>query len=55
VVKEGAQTQQKNEVDLPFPIDTAGDLLHWCIKTGLKISEVVMENELAWRSEAGNA
>jgi len=52
VVKEGHQSQSKNEVDLPFPIDTAGDLLHWCIKTGLKISEVVMENELAWRSEA---
>jgi L-serine dehydratase len=51
VVKEGAQNQQKAEVDLPFPIDTAGDLLHWCIKTGLKISEVVTENELAWRSE----
>jgi len=51
VVKEGEQSQQKPEVDLPFPIDTAGDLLHWCIKTGLKISEVVMENELAWRSE----
>ena len=51
VVKEGEQTQHKTEVDLPFPIDTAGDLLHWCIKTGLKISEVVMENELAWRSE----
>jgi len=52
VVKEGDQGQGKTEVDLPFPIDTAGDLLHWCIKTGLKISEVVMENELAWRSEA---
>jgi L-serine dehydratase len=52
VVKEGEQAQaSKNEVDLPFPINTAGDLLHWCIKTGLKISEVVMENELAWRSE----
>jgi len=51
VVKEGAGGQQKAEVDLPFPIDTAGDLLHWCIKTGLKISEVVMENELAWQSE----
>ncbi|MDB5134468.1 MAG: L-serine ammonia-lyase [Mucilaginibacter sp.] len=51
VVKEGVQTQIKNEVDLPFPIETAGDLLHWCIKTGLKISEVVMENELAWRGE----
>lgn len=51
VVKEGASAQSKNEVDLPFPIDTAADLLHWCMKTGLKISEVVMENELAWRSE----
>ncbi len=51
VVKEGETGQNKSEVDLPFPIETAGDLLHWCIKTGLKISEVVMENELAWRSE----
>jgi L-serine dehydratase len=51
VVKEGGGGQQKAEVDLPFPIETANNLLHWCIKTGLKISEVVMENELAWRSE----
>lgn len=51
VVKDGQEAQAKAEVDLPFPIDTAGDLLHWCIKTGLKISDVVMENELAWRSE----
>lgn len=51
VVKEGSSGQTKQEVDLPFPIDTAADLLHWCIKTGLKISEVVMENELAWRTE----
>jgi len=51
VVKEGEQSGPKVEVDLPFPIDKAGDLLHWCIKTGLKISEVVMENEQAWRTE----
>ncbi len=51
VVKDGDTGQSKTEVDLPFPIETAGDLLHWCIKTGLKISEVVMENELAWRTE----
>ena len=25
--------------------------LHWCRKTGLSISEVVMENENAWRQE----
>jgi L-serine dehydratase len=51
VVKDGEQSQPKAEVDLPFPIDTAADLLHWCLKTGLKISEVVMENEQAWRTE----
>jgi len=51
VVKEGGQGQSKHEVDLPFPIETANNLLHWCIKTGLKISEVVLENESAWRSE----
>lgn len=51
VVREGSNGTQKAEVDLPFPIDTADNLLHWCRKTGLKISEVVLENELAWRSE----
>src|SRR5476651_985138 len=51
VVKEGESKSSKMEVDLPFPIEKANDLLHWCIKTGLKVSDVVMENELAWRSE----
>ena len=36
---------------LPFPINKADDLLHWCMKTGMPISEVVMENENAWRPE----
>ena len=52
VVKEGEDPNTANDVDLPFPIENAGELLHWCRKTGLKISEVVMENESAWRSEA---
>ncbi|MDB5110089.1 MAG: L-serine ammonia-lyase, partial [Mucilaginibacter sp.] len=52
VLKEGEKNEADNtQVDLPFPIDNAAALLHWCMKTGLKISEVVLENELAWRSE----
>ncbi len=51
VLKEGEGDSAGELVDLPFPIDYAADLLHWCIKTGLSISEVVMENEHAWRSE----
>jgi len=51
VVKEGESNAEKEMVELPFPVDKAGDLLHWCLTTGLKVSEVVLENELCWRKE----
>jgi L-serine dehydratase len=51
VKKEGKETEATTSVQLPFPINTASDLLHWCRKTGLTISEVVLENETAWRPE----
>jgi L-serine dehydratase len=52
VQREGEATASASSVTLPFPIDTADELLHWCMKTGLSVSEVVMENEAAWRPEA---
>jgi len=51
VVKEGEDGSKKKQVDLPFPIEKAADLLHWCLTTGLKVSGVVLENEAAWRTE----
>lgn len=53
VVQEGEQKSANECVDLPFPVDTARQLLQWCIKTGFSISELVMENENAWRPESG--
>ena len=50
VVKEG-EANSNETVDLPFPINTANDLLLWCMKTGMSIYEVVLENEKTWRSE----
>lgn len=50
VVKE-AESNNRQDIVLPFPINTSSDLLHWCLKTGLAIHEVVLENELTWRSE----
>jgi L-serine dehydratase len=50
VVKEG-DLENKEQVNLPFPVNTSSELLHWCLKTGLSINEVVLENESAWRSE----
>lgn len=51
VVKEGEENGHLTQVDLPFPVENAKELLHWCKRTGLKISDIVMENELAWRTE----
>lgn len=44
-------TNAIKNVTLPFPINTADDLLHWCRKTGLSIHEIVLENELTWKTE----
>lgn len=52
VVEEGETAQHGTSVQLPFPINTAEDLLHWCMKTGMSVSEVSLENEMAWRTES---
>jgi L-serine dehydratase len=48
---ESDEGQQRSGVTLPFPIDTADDLLRWCRESGLPISGVVLANEAAWRPE----
>lgn len=52
VVQENDTETVLSEVDLAFPVDTAQQLISACMRTGLKISEVVIENELAWRPES---
>lgn len=51
VKKEGEDDDDNDEVLLPFPINDADDLIHWCMQTGMNISEVVLENENTWRTE----
>lgn len=41
-----------NNLELPFTVNNSNDLEHWCMKTGFSISEVVLENENAWRNDA---
>jgi len=45
VKKEGEESGGSTSAQLPFPINIADDLLHWCRKTGMSIHEIVMENE----------
>jgi L-serine dehydratase len=51
VQEEGASLGSSTKVELPFPIDRADELLHWCRSTGYTVSEIVLENEVAWRTE----
>jgi L-serine dehydratase len=51
VKKEGEEIDNQEQIILPFPINDADDLIHWCMQTGMNISEVVMENENSWRPE----
>lgn len=50
VVKEG-EANNNQTITLPFSINNSSELLHWCLKTGLAIHEVVLENESTWRAE----
>jgi len=40
------------EVELPYPFETGAELLEQCRRHGLRISELMLANESAWRSEA---
>ena len=50
IVQEGASDQEGPPVTLPFPIESARDLLDHCARHGLTVPEVVWRNELAWRT-----
>lgn len=52
VQQEGEAASATSSVELPFPINTAENLLHWCRKTGMAIHEVVLENEGVWRADS---
>ncbi len=40
------------ETALPYPFDTAAQLLEHCARTDLPVSAIMMANERVWRSEA---
>jgi L-serine dehydratase len=55
VVDEAASGADRVKVDdtpLPFPFDSGTELLALCDQHGLSISQIMLENEQVWRSEA---
>lgn len=50
ILQEGESEQDHPSVSLPFPIESAEDLLDHCSAHALGVPEVVWRNELAWRT-----
>jgi L-serine dehydratase len=42
----------ESEIDLPYPFTTGEELLDLCANKQLSISDIMLENEKAWRDEA---
>jgi len=51
VVKEGEDPSAASGITLKYDVHDADDLLQNCMRAGISISRLVMENEKAWRSE----
>jgi len=42
----------EDTTQLPYPFDTGDELLRLCLTHGMSISQIMLANEMAWRSEA---
>ncbi|REJ80596.1 MAG: L-serine ammonia-lyase [Bacteroidetes bacterium] len=52
IVKDGDESSSSSgHVDLKFPANNSSELLRHCEASGLSVSEIVMQNELSWRTE----
>ena len=50
-IVKGPAKESDGFTKLPYPINAAEDLLKWCTKKSCSISDIVLKNEEAWRSE----
>lgn len=51
IVTEESYGIQKTEVEIPYPFNTAKELMELCAKHHLSIDELMMANEKAWQNE----
>jgi L-serine dehydratase len=45
------EDKKETNIEVPFNFFSTNDLIHWCIKTGLPISDIVRENEKQLHTE----
>lgn len=52
VVQEGEEDTGRERVDLPFPVDSAEQLLSWCHREGRRVSDIVRANMRYWHGDS---
>ena len=55
VVRGGSESAKRDfceRKDPPYPFSSAKDLLAWCTRLNVPISDLMLENEKTWRSES---
>jgi L-serine dehydratase len=52
IIKDGATNTSASNKSLQYEINDADDLLQNCMRAGLSISQLVMQNEVAWRNDS---
>ncbi len=51
VTLEGEDATDSKIAPVPFPVENAAELLHWCNSTNHKVHEIVYANEMCWKDK----
>ena len=49
--REGEEVLENEKNAIPYPIQTASEMLNWCESTGKGLAQISLENELCWQSK----
>tara|TARA_B110000467_G_scaffold49176_1_gene45132 strand:- start:264 stop:1688 length:1425 start_codon:yes stop_codon:yes gene_type:complete len=52
VQRKGVNPQSYEKSGIPYPIQTASEMLQWCELEDKTLAEISMENELCWRTKS---
>jgi len=52
ILRKGIKPQNYEKSGIPYPIQTAEEMLNWCESENKTLADISMENELCWRTES---
>ncbi len=52
IEKEGKKNNiEKEKAEIPFPVETASDMIHWCELENKTIAQISLDNEMQWNNK----